>query len=698
MKPAVLTVIILGCTMLACSLFEPNPFLEEWNAPFSAPPFEKIKVSHYKPALIKGMEIQTKEIEQIVSNPEEPTFKNTIEALEFSGEILKKTKPIFNAMKSAMTNDKMQEISKEMAPLLSKHSDDILLNEALFQRIKAVWENKDRESLTPEQTRVLNEYYKEFVRNGANLDDDKKLQLRKINEELSLLSIQFGENVLKEVNRFEMVLDDEADLAGLPDAVIKSAAETAAEKGYEDRWVFTIQKPSLIPFLQYSEKRILREKMFKAYISQGDHDDELDNKEILEKMVALRIRRANLLGYDTHADFVLEKNMAGEPDKVYELLDKLWKPALKRAKKEATELQKMIDQENGQFELEPWDWWYYAEKLKKARYDLDEEMLRPYFQLEHVRQGAFDLAGKLWGLTFEKRNDLPVYHEDVEAFEVKDADGSLIGILYTDYFPRASKRGGAWMDNLRSQYVKDGKDVRPIIYNVGNFSKPVGNKPSLLSFEEVETLFHEFGHGLHGLLSKCVYPKLSGTNVPWDFVELPSQIMENWASEPEVMKSYARHYETGEPIPNELIEKIQRAGKFNQGFKTVEYLAASYLDMDWHTLTDMTGLNATDFEDASMHKIGLIPEIVVRYRSPYFRHIFAGGYSSGYYVYIWAEVLDADAFEAFKENGIFDRKTAKAFRDNILARGGTDDPMKLYRQFRGRDARIEPILKNRGLK
>ncbi|NQT26056.1 M3 family metallopeptidase [candidate division KSB1 bacterium] len=698
MKIILLLITVMGCVMLACSLFEPNPFLEEWNTPFGTAPFDRIKNSHFKPALIKGMEIQKEEIQSIIANTETPNFKNTIEALEFSGEVLDKTNKVFGAMKGAKTNDELQKISKEMAPLLSKHSDDIRLNEDLFKRIKFVWENKEAENLTPEQTKVLEEYYKDFVRNGANLPEDKKQILREINEELSLLSLQFGENVLKEVNGFEMVLEDETDLAGLTDAVLQAAAETAKEKGYEGKWVFTIQKPSLIPFLQYSDNRELREKMFKAYIMQGDHGDELDNKSILSKMVALRVQRSKLLGYETHADFVLEKNMAGEPANVYALLNQLWKPALKRAKKEAKALQKMIDQEGGGFKLEPWDWWYYAEKLKVAKYDLDESMLRPYFQLEKVRQGAFDVANKLWGLSFEKQDNIQVYHKDVEVFEVKDIDGSHIGILYTDFFPRASKRGGAWMDNFRTQVIKDGVDIRPIIYNVGNFSKPVGDTPALLSLEEVTTLYHEFGHALHGLLSECTYPKLSGTNVPWDFVELPSQIMENWALEPSVLKSYAQHYETGEPIPDALIAKIEKSGKFNQGFATVEYLAASFLDMDWHTLTNLTELNATDFEDASMAKIGMIPEIVVRYRSPYFRHIFAGGYSSGYYVYIWAEVLDADAFEAFKENGIFDQKTATAFRENILSRGGTDDPMKLYRQFRGRDASIEPILERRGLK
>jgi peptidyl-dipeptidase Dcp len=453
----------------------------------------------------------------------------------------------------------------------------------------------------------------------------------------------------------------------------------------------------MIPFLQYSEKRDLREKILRAYIQVGDNDNESDNKKIASRVAALRVERANLLGYDTHADFVLEENMAKSPHKVYELLDQLWTPALKVAQKEAAEMQEMIDAEGHDFKLQPWDWWYYAEKVKKAKYDLDDEQLRPYFQLENVRQGVFALATKLYGITFTKREDIPRYHPDVEAFEVKEADGNHIGILYTDYFPRASKRGGAWMNSLRKQSKRNGAMVTPVIYNVGNFTKPTGDTPSLISFDEANTLFHEFGHALHGLLSKCTYEELSGTDVPRDFVELPSQIMENWASQPEMLKMYAKHYQTGEPIPDELIRKIRNSRKFNQGFITVEYLAAAYLDMDWHTLTEPEEKESDSFEAACLNKIGLMPEIVVRYRSPYFRHIFSGGYSSGYYSYIWAEVLDADAFQAFKENGLFDRETAQAFRDNILATGGTEDPMVLYTRFRGAEPKIEPLLERRGL-
>jgi peptidyl-dipeptidase Dcp len=441
----------------------------------------------------------------------------------------------------------------------------------------------------------------------------------------------------------------------------------------------------------------LREKIYRAYFNRGNNDDEFDNKAIASRIAALRVKRANLLGYPTHAHFVLELNMAKVPGNVYDLLNRLWEPALKIAKKEAEEMQAIIDAERGGFKLQSWDWWYYAEKLKKAKYALDDELLRPYFKLENVIDGVFTVAANLYGLQFEERTDIPTYHEDVKVFEVKEDDGSHVGILYTDYFPRSSKRGGAWMNSLRKQSKIKGMNITPVIFNVGNFSKPTADKPSLISLEEVSTMFHEFGHALHGLLSDCTYETLSGTSVPRDFVELPSQIMENWALHPEVLKMYAKHYETGEPIPDDLIEKIKNAGHFNQGFATVEYLAASFLDMDWHTLTEAEEKDIWEFENASMEKIGLIPEIIPRYRTPYFRHIFAGGYSSGYYSYIWAEVLDADAFEAFKEAGLFDRETAQSFRENILAKGGTEDPMTMYINFRGAEPKVEPLLKKRGL-
>jgi len=686
-------------TLLTGSRSDANPFFTDWDTPFGVPPFDAIGLEHYTPAFEEGMKRHDREIAAIVDNRAAPSFENTIEAMERSGALLNRVANVFFAMKSSMTNDRIEAIAKDIAPKLSKHSDAILLSEPLFKRVETVYRQKDELELTTEQSKLLEESYKSFVRGGAKLDADKKERLQEINIRLSLLSLKFGENVLKENNRFEMVLDNEADLAGLPPGVIAAAAETATERGHEGKWVFTLHKPSMIPFLQYSERRDLREKIYTGYINRGNHDDELDNKQTLAEMAALRVERAQLLGYDTHANFVLDDCMAKEPKSVYRLLDQLWPPALARAKTEAADMQQMIDDEGGRFKLQSWDWWYYAEKVKKAKYDLDEEMLRPYFKLENVRAGVFDVATRLYGLQFEERPDVPTYHEDVTAFEVKEADGTHVGVLFVDYFPRASKRGGAWMGEFRPQFKLDGKDVRPVIYNVGNFSKPTADKPSLLSLDEVETLFHEFGHALHGLLSDSTYESLSGTNVARDFVELPSQIMENWATEPAVLKSYARHYKTDEPMPDELIEKIRKSRHFNQGFATTEYLAASLLDMKWHTRTDTEPVaDVTAFENECLDQIGLIPEIISRYRSTYFQHIFAGGYSSGYYSYVWAEVLDADAFEAFKEtDNLFDPKTAKAFRENILSKGGTEEPMVLYERFRGKQPEIEPLLKRRGL-
>lgn len=677
---------------------EANPFFSEFDTPFGVPPFEKIKEEHYLPAFKEAMEQQKQKIEAIIDDPEPPTFENTIEALENSGTLLRTVGNVFGVLNGSMTNEKMQTIAKEAAPLRSKHRDDIQLNEKLFQRIKAVYGQKEKLDLTVEQNMLLEKYYRDFVRGGANLNKEDKDKLREINKELSILTVRFGENVLKENNRFEMIIEKEEDLSGLPQAVVSAAAEAAKEKGYEGKWLFTLQKPSMIPFLQYSDKRDLREKIFKAYINRGNNNDELDNKDILSRIVLLRMKRAHLLGYKSHADYVLERNMAKKPKNVYDLLNQLWEPALKRAKKEAKELQEIIHEEGHDFKLQPWDWWYYAEKLKKAKYAFDEETLRPYFKLENVMDGAFYVANKLYGIQFAEREDIPKYHQDAKVFEVKEADGSHIGIFYADYFPRASKRGGAWMNSLRKQSKRDSTEIHPVITNNGNFSKPTGDKPALLSSEEVLTLFHEFGHGLHGLLSDCTYYRVSGTSVARDFVELPSQIMENWAFEPEVLKVYAKHYKTGEVIPQELIDKLEAARYFNQGFATVEYLAASFLDMDWHTLSEAKEQDVQEFETESLNRIGLIPEIIVRYRSPYFRHIFSGGYSSGYYSYIWAEVLDADAFEAFKETSLFDQKTAQAFRKNILERGGTEDPMILYKRFRGAEPKVEPLLKKRGLK
>lgn len=674
-----------------------NPLLEPFNTPYGVPPFDRIKEEHYLPAFEQAIKEHKKEIEKIADNPEEPTFENTIAALDRSGALLRRVSAIFFNLLAANTNDKMQEIAKKVSPMLSRHEDEIYMNAKLFQRIKSVYEKRDTLNLTPEQRTVLEKYYQNFVRGGANLDEKKKEELKKINEELSVLTLKFGENVLKDKNSFVMVIDKKEDLAGLPENVVAAAAEAAKKKGYEGKWVFTLDKPSFIPFLQYSKKRNLREKILMAYANLGNNNNEYDNKAIVAKIVNLRIKKAHLLGYKTYADYALAVNMAKKPENVYKLMNEIWKPALAKAKEERALLQKMIYKEGERFKLKPWDWWYYAEKLRKEKYALDEEMLRPYFQLDNVRKGAFYVANKLFGITFVERNDLPKYHPDVKAFEVKDSSGKTIGIYYADYFPRPSKRGGAWMDAFRKEAIINGKRIIPVVYNVTNFSRPVGDKPALLSLEEVLTLFHEFGHALHELLSQCTYYRVSGTNVPLDFVELPSQFMENWAVEPAVLKVYAKHYKTGKPIPDELIEKIHNARHFNQGFATTEYLSAAFLDMDWHTVSESRNWNVLKFEKESLHRIGLIPEIIVRYRSTYFRHIFSGGYAAGYYSYIWAEVLDADAFHAFKEHGLFDRETAAKYKKYILESGGSQDAMQLYIKFRGKEPSIEPLLERRGL-
>ncbi|MBU2503122.1 M3 family metallopeptidase [bacterium] len=698
MRKVLIVTALTGILAGAAGPGSANPLLETWDTPFGTPPFDRIAVAHYEPAIMQGMAEHEQEIAAIAGNPEPATFANTIAALDAAGALLDRSATLFGAMNGTMTSDEMQEIARRLAPLRSRHRDAILLDPALFARVKAVHDRREDLDLDREQQMLLQETWKRFVRGGANLSAGDKEKLKALNEELSLLSLQFGENVLKETNRFEMVIEDEAGLAGLPPAVVAAAAEAAAERGHPGKWAFTIHKPSLIPFLQYSTDREARRRMLTAYSRVGDHGDELDNNAALARIAALRTERANLLGFPSHAHYVLDDNMAKTPEAVYGLLDRIWPAALDRARAEAAEFQAMIDAEGGGFPLEAWDWWFYAEKVKKARYDLDESMLRPYFELENVRQGMFEVVRRLFGITFTERPDIPVYHPDVKAYEVKDADGTTVAVWYSDYFPRASKRGGAWMNSFRKEHYQDGARRIPVIYNVGNFTKPTADQPSLLSVDEVKTMFHEFGHGLHGMLSDCRYRTLSGTAVARDFVELPSQIMENWALEPEVLDLYARHYLTGERIPDDLVEKLQASTHFNQGFETTEYLAACYLDLDWHTLTDTKERDPASFEKAALERIGLIDQITVRYRSPYFRHVFAGGYSAGYYSYIWAEVLDADAFAAFKETGdIFDPATARSFRKHILAAGGAEEPMVLYHRFRGSEPGIEPLLKRKGL-
>jgi len=698
MKKVFVFILIACLCTVTCTKQEKNPFFSEWKTEFSLPPFDQIQKEHYIPAFEKGIEQEKQEIENIVENKDDPTFENTLEALEKSGALLRKVSNVFNVLNGSMTDEEMQKIDEQVTPLLSNHRDDILFNEALFSRIKTVYEQRDQLDLTQEQMTLLEKYYQDFIRGGASLSQEKKDELRKINEELSNLSMKFGQHVLKENNRYELVIDKEQDLAGLPQSVIDGASKAAEDRGYDGKWVFTLHRSSITPFLTYSDRRELREKIFKAYINRSSHGDELDNTEIASRIAYLRVKRAHLLGYKTHAHYVLEENMAKKPQNVYDLLYQIWEPALQKAKQESSELQELINEEGKDFKLQPWDWWHYAEKLKKKKFELSDEMVKPYFELDNVREGAFYVAHQLYGIEFVERTDLPKYHPDVKVFEVKDKDGSHIGVFFADYYSRASKRGGAWMNSFRKQYRLKGKETTPVVTNNLNLTKPGGDNPTLLNFSEATTLFHEFGHALHGLLSDCTYPRLSGTSVPRDFVELPSQIMEHWASEPEVLKVYAEHYQTGEPIPQELIDKIEKAGHFNQGFATVEYLAAAFLDMDWHTLSEPEEHDVSKFEKNSMDEIGMIPEIVVRYRTPYFQHIFAGGYSSGYYSYIWSEVLDCDAFHAFKETSLFDEETANSFRNNILEKGGTQDPMVLYKNFRGKEPEVKYLLEKRGLK
>ncbi|MBN2719417.1 MAG: M3 family metallopeptidase [Deltaproteobacteria bacterium] len=677
-----------------------NPLLSPFDTPFGVPPFEKITDDVYEPAFEEAMRQHLVEVNRIIETDDAPTFDNTVAALDYAGRLLNRVAMVFFAKQGADTNDTVQEIAKTVSPKLSAHSDSISMNPGLFARIKAVYDARESLTLTGEQQRLLELTYKNFVRGGALLNDADKKRKTEINSRLSILSVQFGDNLLAENNNFELMIDDENDLAGLPKAVIDAAAEKAAMDGNAGKWKFTLHKPSWIPFMQYAQNRALREIMFKGYATKGNHNDEVDNKDILLEMVRLRLERAKLLGYASHAHYILEENMAQTPDKVDGLLEQLWKGALPAAQKELKALKKLLKKDAPKAVFEPWDWFYYTEKLRAQKYDLDENNLRPYFKLENVQKGAFDVATKLYGLQFKMRADLPVYNEDVSAVEVTDADGKHVGVLYLDYFPRPGKNQGAWMTEYRGQEIRDGEFIHPVIVNVFNFPRPTKDTPSLLSLEEVETLFHEFGHGLHGLLSNVTYPSLSGTNVPRDFVELPSQFMENWAEEPEVLTSYATHFETGEGIPKDLIQKITDASHFNQGFETVEYLAASFLDMKWHTLTEDPGnIDVNAFEDKALSEINLMDEIISRYKSTYFAHIFSGGYSSGYYSYIWSAVLDSDAFAAFKEqNTLFDKQTAASFKENILSKGNTEEPIELYVKFRGREPSIEPLLKKRGLK
>ena len=682
-------------SMLACN--KTNPLIDQPATPFGVPAFDQVKLEHYIPAFEEAIRQDKAGIDAIANNTEAPTFENTIVALDRNGELLERVSGVFFNVLEADGNDEMDAIAEKMSPMLSELSSYITLNDKLFERVKAVYDQRESLDLTPEQMRLLTETYKGFADNGANLPADKKERLKQINEELDLLSLQFGRNVVAETNSCQRFVTNEEELKGLPESAKAAAAEEAAAAGHPGEWMFTPKRTSFTPVLQYCENRELRKQLLMDYTTRANHDNQNDNKAVIIREMELRIERAKLFGYDNPADYILKDCMAKDHQTVDAFLQSVWVPSLAAAKREAAELQKMLDADLPGEKLQPWDWWYYAEKLRKAKYALDEEEIKPYFELSNVRKGAFGVATKLYGLQFEPLQNMPVYNPEVEVFKVTGADGELIGILYTDYFPRVGKRPGAWMNNIMTQYVDaEGVDHRPVIINVGNFNKPTAGNPSLLSMDDVETLFHEFGHALHGLLSKAHYKNLSGTNTPRDFVELPSQFMENYAYEPEVLKTYAFHYQTGEVIPDELIQKINAAGKFNQGFVTTELLSASILDMDFHELTTAEGLDVNAFEAESLKKMGMIDEIIVRYRPTFYNHIFTTGYEAGYYSYTWSAVLDADAFAAFKETGnLFDPATAAKFR-HLLEQGGTRDAQELYLEFRGKEADPKFLLQRKG--
>ena len=682
-------------SLLACN--KTNPLIDQPATPFGVPAFDQVKLEHYMPAFEEAIRQDKAGIDAIANNTEAPTFENTIVALDRNGELLERVSGVFFNVLEADGNDEMDAIAEKVSPMLSELSSYITLNDKLFERVKAVYDQRESLDLTPEQMRLLTETYKGFADNGANLPADKKERLKQINEELDLLSLQFGRNVVAETNSCRRFVTNEEELKGLPESAKAAAAEEAAAAGHPGEWMFTPKRTSFTPVLQYCENRELRKQLLMDYTTRANHDNQNDNKAVIIREMQLRIERANLFGYNNPADYILKDCMAKDHQTVDAFLQSVWAPSLAAAKREAAELQKLLDADLPGEKLQPWDWWYYAEKLRKAKYALDEEEIKPYFELSNVRKGAFGVATKLYGLQFEPLQNMPVYNPEVEVFKVTGADGELIGILYTDYFPRAGKRPGAWMNNIMTQYVDaEGVDHRPVIINVGNFNKPTAGNPSLLSMDDVETLFHEFGHALHGLLSRAHYKNLSGTNTPRDFVELPSQFMENYAYEPEVLKTYAFHYQTGEVIPDELIQKINAAGKFNQGFVTTELLSASILDMDFHELTTAEGLDVNAFEAESLKKMGMIDEIIVRYRPTFYNHIFTTGYEAGYYSYTWSAVLDADAFAAFKETGnLFDPATAAKFR-HLLEQGGTRDAQELYLEFRGKEADPKHLLQRKG--
>lgn len=676
-----------------------NPFFSEYDTPFDLPPFEKIKPEHFLPAFKEGMLEQNNTIQLIIDNQEKPTFENTIVALDRSDRLLSNVSCMFFLIEGAESTSELQAVNEEISPVLSEHQDNIYLNEALFDKVKAVYDSRMEDSLNIAQIRLLDKQYKAFIRSGILLSEEKKKRLRDINKSIADLYVKFGNNLLKETNDFNLIIENENELAGLPEWAKSAASDLPESNSLSGKWVFNLQRSSFTPLLQYADNRTLREKIYKAYINRGSNGNEYDNTTIVASIVKLRDEKAKLLEYDYFSNYKLERMMAKNAAAVYSLLNEIHKYAQLQARTELTELQSIANKNNLNSKIEAWDWFYYAEKLRKEKYDLDEEELKPYFQLENVLNGAFETANKLFGISFSLLENVPVYHPDVTVYEVKDADGSHLGVFYTDYFTRPGKRAGAWMANIREQYVDNFEDIRPVVYNVANFTKPTGGMPSLLSLDEARTLFHEFGHALHGLLSRCSYTGISGTNVAMDFVELPSQLMECWAVHPEVLKIYAKHYKTGETIPDELIEKLQSAALFNQGFITGELVAAALLDMDWHTTDLPENIQVDEFEKTVKKNLGMIPEIDFRYQSTNFNHIFSTDeYAAGYYSYLWSEVLVADAYQQFEKNGIFDRMTATAYRQTILERGDSNDPMELFVQFKGTTPDFENFLKRRGLK
>ena len=671
-----------------------NPFFTEWSTPFGMPPFDKIKTEHFIPAFEKGMELENAEIDAIIANTEAPTFDNTIVPYTESGEFTSRVSGAYGALTSSMMNDDLKAVQEKLSPMMTRHNNAISMNDKLFARIKTVYENMDSAGLDPQQRRLTEKVYKGFVRSGADLPLDKKNQLKAINEQISELSLRFGNNLLKEMNSFYITVTDTASLTGVPSGAIEAAASEATKRGVEG-WVFTLDKASMLPFLQYSPDRDKRKELYMGYINRCNNGGDTDNKDIVDSLVNLRQRRAELLGYPDYASYVLENNMAKNPANVYAFLDEIWTPALNRAKGELAEMKAIKAAESGDDKIESWDWWYYAEKLRKSKYDLDENEIRPYFSIDNVREGIFTVVGKLYGITFKEVKGAPVYSDECSVYEVFDKDGSHLGAIVLDMYPRSGKRVGAWCSSYRSQSYKDGIRVAPISTVTCNFTRPTADAPALLTMDEVETFFHEFGHAIHGLVSDVRYKGLKGT--PRDFVELPSQVMENWATHPEVLKLYAKHYKTGEVIPDELIVKLNNSSLFNKGFIITELTAAALLDMDYHTLGKVENIEVLDFENNAMRKRGLIEEIEPRYRSTYFQHIFNGGYAAGYYGYIWSQLLDADAFAAFVETGdIFDQETAARFR-KLLEVGGSYDEAETYVKFRGNYPSKEPLMKRAGL-